>query len=46
MSRIKAIQVDNKTWEQFKDLAAKEGRILGKMLEVLLKNYKEVSNGK
>jgi len=46
MSRIKAIQVDNKTWEQFKDLAAKEGRILGKMLEVLLKNYKKTKEEK
>ena len=44
MSRIKAIQVEEKTWEEFKELANEEGRVFGKMLAVLVEKYKEVNS--
>ena len=41
MARIKAIQVDDKVWEEFKELSNKEGRKHGKLLEILIQKYKE-----
>jgi len=40
---LKAIRIDRKIWDEFKSLADEEGRNHGKLLEVLLRTYKEVN---
>lgn len=41
---LKAIRVSKIIWEDFKSLAEQEGRNHGKLLEILLKSYKEANN--
>jgi hypothetical protein len=44
----KMLRVDEDTWKEFQKIASKEGRFLGKMLDILVKTYEakqEASDG-
>lgn len=41
---LKAIRTTEEVWAKFKALSDEEGRKVGKMLEILIENYKEAKD--
>ena len=41
MVKNKMLRVDTDIWDKFREIAIEEGIFLGKMLEILIQNYKQ-----